>query len=59
MELFIILVLTTIALAISIMSIMGIIKSKELDSKIIYTLFIVYKFGEKTIRVNGSRNKTT
>ena len=43
MELFIILVLTTIALAISIMSIMGIIKSKELDSKIIYALFM-YSF---------------
>ena len=43
MELFIILVLTTIALTISIMSIMGIIKSKEFNAKILYALFI-YSF---------------
>ena len=41
MELFIILVLTTIALSISIMSIMGIIKSKELDAKILYSFLIL------------------
>ena len=43
MELFIIVVLSTIALVISIMSIMGIIKSKEINAKILYTLFI-YSF---------------
>ena len=34
------LVLTTIALAIFIMSIMSIIKNKELDAKILYALFM-------------------